>query len=205
MAALLDQAEVKAVEKPYEATAQYAWCYLAYKAVKAVKYPDGRDLKFVRLEQRLGNSIQGMIFGTQPHSYAYSRMLFLARSYPLGDSQFITIGHRLIARDPEDDEVRRAVLRIDTDSFYPPRTQEALDYAHYLYRKSPESAGYYFLLGNIYYGEFLTHKQKDAADKAIANWHKSFQIEAPNKPILETVQGNVKWIRKVESKHANQG
>lgn len=203
--ALLDSAEAKAIQKPYDAVAQFAWCYVAYKAVTTYKLPDGRNPKFLRIEQSMDSSIQGMFYGTQPHSYVYSRLLFLAKIKFLPDKELITIGHRLIARDPEDDEVRRAIIRLNMDSFYPPRTQEALDDARYLYRKSPGSARFYLLMGDIYYGEFLTHKQQEDADEAIANWHKSFQITAPSKPILEYIQANVKWIHKVESEQANKG
>lgn len=196
---MLNEAEAMAVKKPYESTAQYAWCYLAYKSVKVVKFPDAVGKKFNRLRQRLGNSTQGMIFGTQPHSYIYSRLLFLARREE-GGSEYAMIGHRLIARNSEDDEIRRTLIRMDTDSFYPPKTQEALDYARYLYRKSPDDADLYFMIGNIYYGEFLTHKQSQVADQAIANWHKSFQRSAPSKQALAYIQDNMKWIRHVESK-----
>lgn len=198
--AMLNEAETSAVQKPYEPAAQFAWCYLAYKSVKAVKYPDGRDKRFLRLTQRLHNSIQGMIFGTQPQSYVYSRLLFLARAYDGDGSDYATIGHRLIARNSEDDEMRRTLIEIDTDRFYPPKTQEALDYARYLYRKSPDDADLYFMIGNIYYGEFLTHKQSQVADQAIANWHESFQRSAPSKQTLAYIQDNMKWIRHVKSK-----
>ncbi len=201
---LLDSAEKKAIQQPYDAATQLVWCFTAYKAIVAFKIPDGRNLSYNRLRQRLSNSTQGMIFGSQPHSYIYNRLLFLAREYNDPNKDYMVIGHRLIARDPEDDEVRRAVLRIDMDSFYPPRTQEALDYAHFLFRKSPNSARLYYLLGDIYYGEFLANKQHYAADMAIANWHKGFQLEAPSKAFLETVQDNVKWIHKVEAKQANR-
>lgn len=200
---MLNEAETTAVQKPYEPTVQFAWCYLAYKSVKAVKYPNGRDVKFVRLQQRLHNSVQGMIFGTQPHSYVYSRLLFLARREDSGGYDYATIGHRLIAWNSEDDEIRRTLIRMDTDSFYPPKTQEALDYARYLYRKSPDDAKLYFMIGNIYFSDFLAHKQSGVADEAIANWHKSFQRSVPSKEALAYVQDNMKWIHHFESKEAH--
>lgn len=196
---LLNTAEATAVKEPYEPTAQYAWGYLAFKAVKSIKHPNGRDPKFVRLLQRLTSSTQGMTFGKQPHSYEYSRLLFLTKSYALGSADYAPIGHRLMERNADDDEVRSQLIRTDTDSFYPPRTQEALDYTRYLFRKFPNSAGFYKQIGDIYFGDFLVHKQPDMADKALENWHKSFQISPPSKPVLEDIQRNVKWIRKVEA------
>lgn len=201
---LLDGAESNAVKNPYAPTAQYAWCYLALKAVKAVKYPDGRDTAYVRLQQRLYDATEGMIFGTQPRSYEFSRLLFLGRMEDSRDTAYAQIGHRLIERNADDGAVRRQLILLDTDSFYPPHTQEALDYTRYFYRKTPNAPGFYMTLGDIYFSEFLAHKQSGMADKALENWHKSFQISPPSQPVREDIQRNIRWIQTVEAKQKHQ-
>lgn len=197
-AELLDQYQAQAIQHPYDPTAQYGWGYLALKWVEGIN-ANGRDPVYLERVRRLEEAILGMTFTRQPHSYLFSRLLFLAHLEYGRSSDFAVIGQRLLDRNSEDDQVRKKMIDID-EGFYPPKTQKALDSLRYLYRKTPESPKLYSRLGDIYFGEFCTHKQPEMADQAVANWRKSFALAPPDASEIKLFQQNIDYIHKLEAK-----
>ena len=195
---LLDNYRAQAVANPTNAALQYGWCYLALKSVNAVQ-PNGRDLVYIERINKLNHAVLGMIYSKQPHDYLYSHLLFLARLTANTSEDFALIGERLLTHNPDDDAVREQMVYV-YKNYYPPKTQKALDNAHYLFRKDPNSPKLYYLLADIYFGEFSTHKQPEMADKAIASWHKAFQLEPPDASESRLIQSNIKYIYKLEGK-----
>ena len=165
---LLNNYKGLAGDSPANPVAQFRWAYLGYK----MALQPGKDSKL----DTIGLSADALARPQSPHSYSYDRLRYLLM-HQMGDADYhlVTIGSRLLKRNPQNqaimlyiiqdlndsrDDVDRSATQIKLDR------QKALMLVKQYVTRFPKSPGGYAVLGQVYSQMFLS--TNNSADKSRA-------------------------------------
>ena len=184
-----------AVREPADALAKFGYYYAASRAANV---PNGISPSDA---MKAGNDFESLIEKhSLPHTYNYARLAFLNGVYAASDIRLISMGRRLMKRDPQDSSVEYALAKVLTYSDAPLDFTQAVALQQDLARRFPNSPKTYWLLGDIYYHTaYRSHNQADV-ERTIAAYQHVLDVAPPTPEVRDAVRVTVLFIRNLEAR-----
>lgn len=140
-----------------------------------------------------------------PHTYNYTRLLFISDSIDLPDPKLKDLGKRLLARDPSDYDVEYHLANDLTFSDEASDRAQAVAYQKDLARRFPNDPRQYRLLGVIYYRvAWLNHNPADV-EKCVAAYRRYIDSTSGNREDRARAELNIKFIRNLQAQWSKRG
>jgi hypothetical protein len=170
---------------PWNPRKVFPWAYASWLARKRVKTRDESNRIFNPVGERMA---EVRFIG----SYQYARMAFLAQAQTWPRFALKRVGEKLLQRDPSDQEVKLAMIRVLTagkntgkgsKKIYDPRDDQlALSYANDFRRRYPQEIKYDYLYADtlqyLYIRQYPLERQK--GDAAIAAFQRVLRKNPDN-------------------------
>lgn len=190
--AALRNYRASAQAQPTDPLASFRWGFAAYQAAKlAPRYHDrSRILAGVELALQRAPS---------PRTYQFARLRFLIEGRDFPYPQLRPLGERLVRRDPDDVDVKHHFLKYLNVSRSPAEKERALAYARDLIRLAPQDPRSHFALGQVWMRIWNQSKSRSDADKAVAAYRKSLELEPPGRESRETIEQLIRLIQKEQT------
>lgn len=186
--AILSTLKNKALKQPKDPIAQFRWVYAVQNAHLAGIY---FNVPYITMDE----AGAALARPASPHSYEYARLRFFIASRQQIDPQYISLGQRLLRRNPKDYGVKFHLTQT-LGSGTPAQRKQALDIAQELVRQYPKKASAHSALALVYLDRWNVSHDVADADKAIAGYRKYLQLELRDKRSRQGVQSLIKAIER---------
>jgi len=192
--ALLQSEEAKAKTNLNDSLAVFRWGYSACKVTfTQAKLVDNMEL-MSHVEPYLRTA-------PSPHTYNYSRLLFLGINYGSQDYDAKPLGERLLQRDPQDDDVKYQMIACLLG--YNKRTKadeaQAIALGQSLLKNHPKSLGVHAQIANTYMAIWSSSYKQADANRAIAEYRVYQSLLAPSDPDRKYIAVTIKHIQDMQA------
>jgi len=187
--------QTAATQRPADPVAKFGYYYAANRAQNV---PNGiSNVEAWRAEGDFDSALEKHIL---PHTYNYARLAFLEGVYGASDIHLISIGRRLMKRNPKDSAVEYALAKVLTYSDAPSDFAQAVALQQDLARRFPNSPSTYWLLGDVYYHTAYRSRLVADAERSIAAYQRVLDVAPPTPEVRNDVRLTVSFIRNLEAR-----
>lgn len=159
---LMHNFEAEAKNDPSDPMAQFRYNYAGYQAVSHHRV--GFEVGWSTIVKMPDICVKYAF----PHTYNLVRLAYLCETYFFADPNLKNLATRLLAKDPNDNEVKYYAVEILGFSKNAAEIALALQYAVSLENEHWGEPGVYGLVGNAYYNEWMRSHNKADEDQALA-------------------------------------
>jgi hypothetical protein len=172
---------------PKDSKLAYAW---AYAALQDVPY-DAYVLEQAPYKERSFALIDAI--RDKPLSYEYARIQFLTTSMWAPVFTMANLAKRLLARNPNDDQVKYRAIGMLTQTGKPEDEDLALEYAKSFLKRYPQRFSSQEMIGFVHGTMFLYSKNINMGDQAIAELEKALKLLG-NTPVDQRHRADVEFL-----------